>query len=126
MGTYANKRYTPTAPVKKSAGQQVKEMAVYLTVMAVVYVVFSFLVTVITWPFRVLFMSDRQRFQLTVDREKAKVVRRNQFREGYAVYPRNPLYQYTERFKIHPEFFRGDPHNEEYRVWFENSGGLFG
>jgi hypothetical protein len=114
-----NKRYIPEVPKKKSAGEQVKDMAFYLVIMAAVYFVFYFLFLIISWPFRMLLMSDRQRFQAKIDQGKAKILKRTELRKAFEVSDSNPLFQYIERFKLHPLMYLQDPDNDQYEAWFE-------
>jgi len=107
-------------PKKKTAGDQVKEMAVYMVAMAAVYFVFYYIFLAISWPFRVMFRSPQQSFQMDLDQKKAKVTKRTLARQAYDSDESNPLYQYLERFKIHPSVYYQDPENVKYQEWFEN------
>lgn len=110
--------YTLSEP--KSAGQQVKETLIYLIAVAIIYYAVVYTVKIITAPFRILFMSDRQRFAGQVERAKAKVRARALAREAYDTSEANPMYQYLLRFKVSPEQFKNDSDNKVYQEWFEN------
>jgi len=114
-------RFKPTEPSRpKTAGEQVKDMAVYMLVMGAVYFVFYFLFLAITWPFRMLFRSPRQSFQANLDQMKVKVTKRTLARKAYDSDESNPLFQYVERFRLHPELYQMDQDSNQYQEWFEN------
>lgn len=114
------KKYTPPPVVKKTAAESAKETIIYVIVMVAFYYVVTLILKVIVAPFRILFISDRQRFKEKLNRDKEKVIKRMSSREQYDENPNNPLYQYLDRFKINPSLYRNDPDNQIYSDWYKD------
>lgn len=107
------------APRMKSAGEQAKDMVVYLLTVGAIYLVLYWIFLVVTAPFKFLFMSDGQKLGAKIKRAKEKIACRDALRRKYAEDEGNPMNQYVNRFKLYPEEYREDPENEQYRLWFE-------
>ncbi len=112
-------RFVYPKPAKKTAGEQAKDWAIYFIVMGIIFVVLDAIFKAITWPFRMVLRTDRQRFQDRVDQQKSKIFKRTELRRAYDNSESNPLFQYLERFKLNPDNYIGDPNNEVYNQWFE-------
>jgi hypothetical protein len=114
-------RYVPPPePKRKSIGEQAQDTIVYLIAVVAIYSILVFMVKIITAPFRILFMTDKQRFAAQLEKARAKIVARECARKVYELSESNPMAQYLSRFKYFPEQYNGDTENETYRVWFDN------
>jgi len=113
-------RYVMPEPKKHTAGEQVKDTLIYLIVAGTIYYIIVLIARVVTAPFRILFMTDKQRFQARLDKDRAKIKARRLMRAAFDASEANPMYQYLLRFKYSPEQFKNDPDNGFYKSWFED------
>jgi len=113
-----SKKYVPERT--KTAGEMVKDYIFYAIVIGVVYFLITSVLKVLVAPFRILFLSDRQRFEARLEKARAKVCARELAREDYETSEDNPMVQYIARFKVCPEKYRNDPDNETYLQWYED------
>jgi hypothetical protein len=114
------KKYTPPPVHKKTAAESAKETIIYVIVMMVFYYVVLWVFKAIAAPFRIIFISDRQRFSEKLSRDKQKVINRMSLKEQYNENPDNPLFQYIERFKINPDLYVYDSDNQIYGDWYKD------
>lgn len=103
---------------KKTASEKIKNSIFDFVVVMVVYWILVSLVQVLLEPFRILFMSDRQRFASKMAKAKEKIEKRVYNRKIYDEDPNNMLSLYLERFKIHPDKYVGDCNNDNILNWF--------
>lgn len=103
----------------KSFGAQLQEDIIFIVIGCFIIYVITGIFKVIFFPFRYLLMSNEQLEQEDIQKAIQKAKNRGYYLQEYRDDPRNPMYQYRQRYLVNPQKYENDPDNEVYLEWYK-------